>query len=319
MARGAEESTDQFARGAEESAKIALQELLLAGLQPRAPIASHAPMRSEARPMESSARTLARAPAHKEDVPHAGTHEAAGARWRCYGRVIDRRAARLAFSQLQTFVAPRVAVLRDMWGQKVLEPRLKQWMTPFARVHPLRSSMRDCDAWPDALNLLAEAAWRHTGECFDVALVNYYRNGQDCIDAHSDKPPDCVICSVSLGATRSFVIRRREERHGRIEEKIVARLALEDGTMLCMSAAMQRTHTHEIPREPAVSAPRINVTFRQWNAPLLTALRAVASVLDPAAADTHRDVQRLLCPLFFRAVYLCIVYLADEPFCSALT
>ena len=49
---------------------------------------------------------------------------------------------------------------------------------------------------------------------FNSVLANLYRDGRDCMGWHSDDEPELgpapVIASVSLGATRRFVLKHRE-------------------------------------------------------------------------------------------------------------
>jgi alkylated DNA repair dioxygenase AlkB len=68
-----------------------------------------------------------------------------------------------------------------------------------------------------------------------------------------------VIASISLGAPRRFKFRHLLTRE-------VVETTLTPGSMVVMSGLSQSCWEHEIPRQAAVSEPRINLTFRQVHA-----------------------------------------------------
>lgn len=96
---------------------------------------------------------------------------------------------------------------------------------------------------------------------FNCVLINYYRNGADRMGWHSDDEPELghnpVIASVSLGATRRFVMRHRYQ-------KTVAKLdlTLEHGSLLLMAGRTQHFWQHALPASKPVQQGRINLTFR---------------------------------------------------------
>jgi alkylated DNA repair dioxygenase AlkB len=106
----------------------------------------------------------------------------------------------------------------------------------------------------------ADARDRH-GRSFpgyNAVLCNLYRDGNDSVSLHADNEPvmSDVIASVSLGAPRLFRIRRNGG--GWIFQKRLAH-----GSLLIMAGETQRFCGHEVPKEPGVTDPRINLTFRQ--------------------------------------------------------
>ncbi len=66
-----------------------------------------------------------------------------------------------------------------------------------------------------------------------------------------------VIASVSLGAARRFVLRRRDDHAVRQE------FLLEPGSLLVMRGNTQREWQHALPRTARPVGPRINLTFRR--------------------------------------------------------
>jgi alkylated DNA repair dioxygenase AlkB len=65
-----------------------------------------------------------------------------------------------------------------------------------------------------------------------------------------------VIASVSLGAERLFRLKRKDGSVGLSER-------LPHGSLLIMAGATEKNFKHEVPKEPGVTQPRINLTFRR--------------------------------------------------------
>ena len=65
-----------------------------------------------------------------------------------------------------------------------------------------------------------------------------------------------MIASLSLGATRRFLL-----RHNKTRETLS--LELEDGSLLLMRGSLQHHWRHCLPKDPACSGSRINLTFRR--------------------------------------------------------
>jgi len=92
---------------------------------------------------------------------------------------------------------------------------------------------------------------------YNAALCNLYRNGNDSVGLHADAEPEMgpVIASVSLGAERLF---RLKARNG----SVAFAERLPHGSLLIMAGHTQKNCKHEVPKEPDVVQPRINLTFR---------------------------------------------------------
>lgn len=99
---------------------------------------------------------------------------------------------------------------------------------------------------------------------YNMALVNWYRDGNDVIRAHSDDERELVpgepIACFSFGATRKFHLRPKKTTQGGIS----ADLLLEDGSLVIMGGDCQRTHTHSIPEAKRVRETRVSVTVRKF-------------------------------------------------------
>lgn len=96
---------------------------------------------------------------------------------------------------------------------------------------------------------------------FDYVLLNHYRDGHDRISWHRDDEADeegkDVIASISLGATRTFGVKRKSAKAAQLA------LPLTHGSLVIMRGrTMQNEWVHCVPEEPSVLTPRINLTFR---------------------------------------------------------
>ena len=99
---------------------------------------------------------------------------------------------------------------------------------------------------------------------FNSVLINKYRNGLDSQGWHSDDEkelgPDPVIASLSLGATRTFEIRLKDNHEKKIS------IPLTHGSLLVMSGRTQSLSQHRVPKikpnEALLTPCRINLTFR---------------------------------------------------------
>jgi alkylated DNA repair dioxygenase AlkB len=115
-------------------------------------------------------------------------------------------------------------------------------------------------AWPADVQELRERIESLTRARFNAVLVNLYRDGRDSNGWHADDEIELgdhpVIASVSLGASRTMKFRRRDG---------AARwsLDLEAGSLLVMTGDSQSAWFHSIPKQLRITAPRINLTFRQ--------------------------------------------------------
>jgi len=99
---------------------------------------------------------------------------------------------------------------------------------------------------------------------YNAVLLNCYRDGNDYMGWHSDDEREldrkAAIASVSFGATRRFILRRKDNHQQRVE------INLNDGDCLIMAGQTQRFWQHSIAKisktKAAQIAPRINLTFR---------------------------------------------------------
>jgi len=119
----------------------------------------------------------------------------------------------------------------------------------------------DADPWSSTISSIKQALEEHSQQRFNAVLLNLYRNGNDSMGWHSDDEPELgpnpVIASVSLGNSRRFILRRKDNHTEKLE------LQLTHGSLLVMSGALQHHWQHSVPRTRTACEPRINLTFRQ--------------------------------------------------------
>lgn len=92
---------------------------------------------------------------------------------------------------------------------------------------------------------------------YNAVLCNLYRNGNDSVGLHADAEPEMgpVTASVSLDAERL----RLRSKNGRM----AFAERLQHGSLLIMAGDTQNNFRHEVPKEPGITEPRINLTFRR--------------------------------------------------------
>lgn len=163
------------------------------------------------------------------------------------------------------------AALRDRtaWTQEVAAfgrpfPRLTAYYAD-AGVHYRYSGVEHpAAAWPDWLLPIRRRVEQAAGAACNSVLLNYYRDGRDSIGYHADDEPelgvDPVVPSLSLGATRRFLL-----RHHRTGERRT--FDLTHGSLLVMAGTLQHHYRHAVPKTNRPVGPRVNLTFRHLQSP----------------------------------------------------
>jgi alkylated DNA repair dioxygenase AlkB len=103
--------------------------------------------------------------------------------------------------------------------------------------------------------------------------MNRYIDNMDSIRAHADNEQEIysgsAIPSLSLGATRMFVVEPNKQYKGQISlpNKGKLNIHLRHGDVIVMGGNFQNVYEHSIPKNLDTSAPtgrRINVTIRKF-------------------------------------------------------
>ncbi len=151
-------------------------------------------------------------------------------------------------------------------GRQIPLPRLQAWYSdqsiPIAysgmSIVPLEVTPR--------LGAIGRRVYELSGHHFNGVLVTLYRDGNDSVGWHSDDEiefgPDPIIASVSLGATRDFVLKHKH----RVDVPRV-KVPLGHGSLLVMGRGSQVHWAHQLPKRKGVTDPRINLTFRNVSRP----------------------------------------------------
>lgn len=92
---------------------------------------------------------------------------------------------------------------------------------------------------------------------YNAVLCNLYQNGNDSVGPHADAEPEMgpVIASLSLGAERLFRLKGKKGT-------VVFAERLPHGSLFIMAGETQKNFKHEVAKEPDVTLPRMNLTFR---------------------------------------------------------
>lgn len=147
-----------------------------------------------------------------------------------------------------------------LFGKRHPLPRLHRWFADAGQTYRWSGLAMVAERFPRSLHSLRVRLAAVCATEFNTALGNLYRGGQDSVSWHSDDEPelgsDPCIASLSLGAERSFLLRRRDNRSERVA------ISLPHGSLLVMSGETQRNWQHCIPKARRVPGSRVNLTFR---------------------------------------------------------
>ncbi len=148
-----------------------------------------------------------------------------------------------------------------LFGREVDSPRLSCWIGDEDAAYTYSGTRFQPHPWPGALLPVRQRLADELDGAFNSVLANRYREGRDCMGWHSDNEPALgphpLIASLSLGATRRFVLKHRHEPSRKLE------LELPHGSLLVMGGETQRNYRHALPRTARPVGERINLTFRR--------------------------------------------------------
>ena len=162
-----------------------------------------------------------------------------------------------------------------LYGRRVVRPRDTVWMSENDRPYSYGGTTDESIGWPSWIRNLARRvaehpAWRFPeapGVAPNVALLNVYRDGRDHVDWHADDEREIdqrsPIASVSLGAVRTFRIRRARRLGAGSGVRKSEALSLDSGSLLVMPPGFQADWEHRVPPARNVGC-RWNLTFRVY-------------------------------------------------------
>ena len=148
-----------------------------------------------------------------------------------------------------------------LFGREVDSPRLSCWIGDEGAAYTYSGARFQPHPWPAVLLPVRQRLADELDGAFNSVLANLYREGRDYMGWHSDNEsalgPHPLIASLSLGATRRFVLKHRHEPSRKLE------LELPHGSLLVMGGDTQRNYRHALPRTAKPVGERINLTFRR--------------------------------------------------------
>ena len=195
-----------------------------------------------------------------EDLRQTGLIDLRDAHLRYEPHFLDATAADRLFIHLLAQVNWKEDRIR-IFGKTYPQPRLTAVFGEQGKSYTYSGIQMLPTAFTPSLLDLKKKIEDLSGEHFTTCLLNLYRDGQDSNGWHADNEKELgdqpFIASVSLGASRTFHLKHREDRSLRF------RMQLEHGSLLLMGGAMQESWLHQIPKTRKSVGKRINLTFRK--------------------------------------------------------
>jgi alkylated DNA repair dioxygenase AlkB len=147
-----------------------------------------------------------------------------------------------------------------LYGKSHPLPRLHRWFADSSQPYRWSGIEMRPEPFPEVLREMVVRLEAESGVRFNTALGNRYRDGRDGVSWHADDErelgPDPVIASLSLGAPRRFLLRKRDDH------SVTMAFELTHGSLLWMSGTTQTHWEHSIPKTTRSVGTRINLTFR---------------------------------------------------------
>lgn len=149
----------------------------------------------------------------------------------------------------------------NFYGKRSPLPRLTSWYGDRGKTYTYSGIRSQPNEWNKGLLYLKEAIEACAGVKFNSLLLNWYRDGDDHLSWHSDDEKELgvnpIIASANFGATRDFIVRRKDDNSQKIT------FPLKHGTLLLMRGELQHFWEHSIPKRKKVRGSRFNLTFRR--------------------------------------------------------
>ena len=148
-------------------------------------------------------------------------------------------------------------------GKKHPIPRLTYWFSRENKSYIYSGIKVEPEPFPQSIEDLCVKIEETAGKKFNSVLLNYYRNGNDSVAWHADDEAslgnEITVASYSLGAERKFQLREN------FDKSEIHNIVLKNNSLLIMHHPVQKKLVHQIPKQPSIEKPRINLTFRFIN------------------------------------------------------
>jgi alkylated DNA repair dioxygenase AlkB len=146
-----------------------------------------------------------------------------------------------------------------IFGKIITTKRKVAWFGDEEFDYTYSKITKKANIWTNELLALKQIVEKESKETYNSCLLNLYHSGEEGMAYHSDGEKmlkkNGAIASVSLGATRKFSFKHKENKH-RVD------VILEHGSLLVMKDETQTHWLHRLPPSTKVISPRINLTFR---------------------------------------------------------
>ena len=156
-------------------------------------------------------------------------------------------------------IRPQNPHIVKIYGKTLETPRLQ---AAFGRDYAFSGTIVRAQPIPPLLLPLMDFLNEKYNCNLNMALINWYRDGNDYISPHSDNEtqinPNIPIITVSIGATRDFVLTPRD--------KNLERVVLKHGSnqVITMFPGCQQVYKHGVPKRKGIRDYRISLTFREF-------------------------------------------------------
>lgn len=148
-----------------------------------------------------------------------------------------------------------------LYGKNIPLPRLTAWYGDPDKVYTYSGIKSQPNQWNEGLLHIKERIERIASATFNSVLLNWYRDGRDCLSWHADDEKELgsnpTIASANFGAERDFLIRRNCNQSEKLN------VPLRNGTLLIMGGSLQHHWQHSIPKRSGIKESRFNLTFRK--------------------------------------------------------
>jgi alkylated DNA repair dioxygenase AlkB len=157
-------------------------------------------------------------------------------------------------------------------GELIPQPRMTAWYADDVSMSYAYSGVvQTVLPWLPNLVSLKDKLEVATGAKYNSVLLNLYRSNNDSVGLHADDEAvhgtNATIASVSLGDTRTFLIKRYRTNPTFIADENttlgeIHSFNLSHGSLIVMSGTTQHYWKHEVPKSKLKAGPRINLTYR---------------------------------------------------------
>ena len=146
-----------------------------------------------------------------------------------------------------------------IYGRDVKLPRLTAWYGDPGADYSYSGILNRAQPWPSMLSAIRDHLQTLTDTTFNAVLCNRYMDGSQHQGYHADDEPELgqapVIASVSLGATRRFLVRAKKG-----QDRFA--VDLEHGSLLLMLPPLQSHFVHALAKTKKNVGLRVNLTYR---------------------------------------------------------